>query len=136
MRRIWLNCSFFIEIDSLVPTGNPTVFQDGTFSVVSVGPASPRSILNISCTVVDCCSYEWTWEYNGIEIETDGRYKQIVVDATTTSILQISNLRYADNGNYTCRVRREGLPTFHKKVIQIDLRGEQTVRDAVRYMCL
>ncbi|XP_019849808.1 PREDICTED: uncharacterized protein LOC109580750 [Amphimedon queenslandica] len=56
-----------------------------------------QSSLNLSCTVVNNGTFNWTWTGPGV---SNGVIK--VADTTRTSILMLSNISAADAGNYTC----------------------------------
>ena len=99
---------------------DPITFENGLYSVVSLGPGRVQSNITLSCTVVNSGSFEWVWEYEGSELPTvSGRYQVQTADATRTSILEISGLRYTDSGNYTCRVTQQGNTIQYSRTIQL-----------------
>ena len=60
-------------------------------------PDTVQSSLNLSCTVVNNGTFNWTWTGPGVN---NGVMK--LADTTRTSILMLSNISAADAGNYTC----------------------------------
>ncbi|XP_019854067.1 PREDICTED: uncharacterized protein LOC100637799 isoform X2 [Amphimedon queenslandica] len=56
-----------------------------------------QSSLNLSCTVVNNGTFNWTWTGPGVN---NGVIK--VADTTRTSILMLSSISAANAGNYTC----------------------------------
>ena len=117
--------SIFIDIfnfssGSLVHVLDPITFENGLYSIVSLGPERVQSNVSLSCTVINSGSFEWVWEYEGSELPTVGGCYQIwTADATRTSILEISGLRYTDSGNYTCRVRQQENTIQYSRTIQL-----------------
>ena len=118
--------SIFIDISNFSPGSvdpvllDPITFENGLYSVVSLGPERVQSNISLSCTVVNSGSFEWVWEYKGSELPTvSGCYQVWTADATRTSILEISGLRYTDSGNYTCRVRQQGDTIQYSRTIQL-----------------
>ena len=100
----------------------PIVFQGESSPLpISLGPDNPQSNISISCTVVVSGSFEWVWSSNGDQLSTDDRYSVWVGDATRTSVLEITELRYSDAGNYTCTVQREGDTIQYNRTSQLEL---------------
>ena len=101
---------------------DPITFENDLYSVVSLGPERVQSTVSLSCTIVNSGSFEWVWEYkiNQLPI-VNSCYQVRTADATRTSILEISGLRYTDSGNYTCRVRQQGNNTYFNKTIQLKI---------------
>ncbi len=100
----------------------PIVFQGGSSPPsLSLGPDNPQSNISISCTVDVSGSFEWVWSSNGDQLSTDNRYSVWVADATRTSVVEITGLRYSDAGNYTCTAQREGYMIQYNKTNQLEL---------------
>ena len=75
------------------------VFKDGSYSVVTLGSDNIQSSISISCTVLNNGSFQWNWLLNNTVPITNGSF---IEDATRTSILNITQLSYSNEGNYTC----------------------------------
>ena len=75
------------------------VFKDGSYSVVTLGSDNIQSSISINCTVLNNGSFQWNWLLNNTVPITDGLF---IEDATRTSILNITQLSYSNEGNYTC----------------------------------
>ncbi len=102
------------------------MLQGSPTSVVSIGPDDLQTTVSFTCTVTNPGSFDWIWEYNGQElIMTENRYKMWIADATRSSQLVISDLRYGDNGNYTCKVKhkKDDNNYRYKRMFLLDLRG-------------
>ena len=85
-----------------------------------IGPNNLQSSVNISCTVVNDGSFEWQWQYNE---SIPDRSQILIGDATRTSILTISKLRYSDTGNYSCIVRHLQGTVNYIRLIKLELTG-------------
>ena len=104
---------------------DPITFENGLYSVVSLGPERVQSNITFSCTVVNSGSFEWVWEYKGSQLPAGGGCYQVwTADATRTSILEISGLGHTDSGNYTCRVGQQGNTIQYNKTHELKLNGK------------
>ena len=99
------------------------VFLDGFPVTVTLGPDNLQSSVNLSCTVVDVGSFEWQWRYYGNMLDLPGRSQILIGDATRTSILTINQLRYIDDGNYTCQVKHSNGSVNETRKIELNLAG-------------
>ena len=88
------------------------IFKDGNYSVVTLGPDNIQSSISLNCTVINNGSFEWQWEHNGVPV-TD---QVFIEDATRTSILNIDQLSYSNEGNYTCTADSTGGSSSQKRV--------------------
>ena len=108
---------------SLQPLNN-IMFQDGSSSLIPLGPDDLQSTVSISCTVTVSGSFEWVWIHKGTQLSSSGRYQVWLADATRTSILVINELRLSDAGNYTCRVRHENTVLDSERTNELNLNGK------------
>ena len=80
-------------------------FQNDSLLTMTLGPDNLQSSISLSCTVVNAGTFEWQWQHNGNMLNLSGRSQILIGDATRTSILTISQLRYSNAGNYTCQAK-------------------------------
>ena len=99
------------------------LFQDGSPLTVTLGPNNLQSSVNLSCTVVNAGSFEWEWQYNENMLDLSGRSQILIGDSTRTSILTINQLRYIDDGNYTCQAKHSNGSVNDIRKIELNLAG-------------
>ena len=108
---------------SISPSNDTIDFQNDSFLTLTLGPDNLQSSINLSCTVVNTGSFEWQWHHNGNMLNLSGRSQILIGDATRTSILTISQLRYNDAGNYTCQAKQSLVSVNATREIELYLTG-------------
>ena len=98
-------------------------FQNDFLLTLTFGPDNLLSSVNFSCTVVNAGSFEWQWKYNGNMLGFSGLSQILIGDATRTSILIISQLRYTDPGIYTCQAKHSFSSVNAIRIIDLHLAG-------------
>ena len=91
---------------------------------MNLGQDNLQTSINLSCTVLNTGSFEWQWQYNGSVLSLSGRSQILIGDATRTSILTISQLRYIDAGNYTCQAKYSFGIVNATRSIEVHLAGK------------
>ena len=99
------------------------VFKDGSYSVVTLGSDNIQSSISINCTVLNNGSFQWNWLLNNTVPITDGLF---IEDATRTSILNITQLSYSNEGNYTCTANSTA-GSMASRIITMRLEGEFSI---------
>ena len=99
------------------------IFQGGPSLTVTLGPDNLQSSVNLSCTVVNASSFEWQWQFNESIMNLPDRSQILIGDATRTSILTITKLRYSDAGKYTCQAKHSTSSVNETRNIQLYLTG-------------
>ena len=98
-------------------------FQNDSLLTMTLGADNLQSSINLSCTVVNAGSFEWQWQHNGNMLGLSDRLQILIGDATRTSILTISQLRYSDAGNYTCQAKHSLISVNATRKIEVHLTG-------------
>ena len=88
------------------------ILNNGGYSILTLGLGNIQSSISLNCTVINNGSFEWQWEHNGVPV-TD---QVFIEDATRTSILNIDQLSYSNEGNYTCTADSTGGSSSQKRV--------------------
>ena len=97
------------------------VFKDGSYSVVTLGSDNIQSSISINCTVLNNGSFHWNWLHNRQKIFGN----RIMIDETRRSTkLQIRNISFYDEGEYSCLVYRQHDGQKYQRNIKVELKGE------------
>ena len=107
---------FFLSEINLC-SGTPTA----TEILVTTAPASielssnnPSNSTQLRCSVSSVGLFQWQW-IRGSNVLSDAHFQTSMADGTRTGILEITGLRSSDEGSYTCRVNRQGLPNTQQE---------------------
>ena len=83
-----------------------------TQAKVELCSRNPTDSVQLRCLVSSSATslFDWQWR-QGNTVLSGGRFQNSTADETRTGILEITELRSTDEGSYTCRVNRQGLPS-------------------------
>ena len=75
---------------------------------------NPSDSVQLRCSVSSSATslFDWEWRRGNNMVLSSGRFQTNKTDETRTGILEITELRSSDEGSYTCRVNRQGLPSI------------------------
>ena len=108
---------FFLSEINLC-SGIPTATDIITITTqlrVELSSTSPSDFVQLRCSVSSVGSlFQWQWRRGSIVL-SGGRIQNSTADGTRTGILEITGLRSSDEGSYTCRVNRQGLPSTQQE---------------------
>ena len=118
---------FFLSEINLC-SGTPTATDIITTQArVELSSNNPSDSVQLRCSVPSVGMFQWQWRRDSTVL-SGGRFQTSTADGTRTGILEITGLRSTDEGSYTCRVNRQGLPsTQPQHLISLVLPGKFSI---------
>ena len=114
---------FFLSEINLC-SGTPTATDIITTQArVELSSNNPSDSVQLRCSVPSVGMFQWQWR-RGSTVLGGGHFQNSTADGTRTGILEITGLRSSDEGSYTCRVNRQGLPSTQDISITLVLPGK------------
>ena len=93
---------------SILCSVQPLSYPPSSGATVTPDLSQPDSV-SLTCSVAspptDDYQYQWQWWKNGTQLNNDNRLTITHPTNTQSSSLQISDLKYSDEGEYMCRVQ-------------------------------